>query len=174
MNMHLVVWRSDQKGSSGTLARGGADPDNARRSGPVHVTFHPAIGAPGARTTARPVRVVAVIEGAWRRGLAACGCGRADLAAAPRPEGYRPSGRGRPPPRSRRAARNPAWLWPDPHAASRDTSMRPRFRVRSRPGPDGPARRRRAFKAVEKVVTDSEGASVRSRLMLDTLASLEA
>jgi hypothetical protein len=27
------ILRSDQKGSSGALARGGADPDNARRSG---------------------------------------------------------------------------------------------------------------------------------------------
>jgi len=52
---------------------------------------------PGARRTARPVRVVAIIGCALRRGLPACGCGPADLVAAPRPEGFRPGGRGRPP-----------------------------------------------------------------------------
>jgi hypothetical protein len=40
------------KRSSGALDAGGANPDNARRSGPVAVTFLPAIGAPGARLTA--------------------------------------------------------------------------------------------------------------------------
>ena len=37
-----------------------------------------------------PVLAVAVHLGALRRGLPACGCGPADLAAAPRPEGSRP------------------------------------------------------------------------------------
>ena len=38
------------------LDAGGADPDNARRSGLAPVTFHQAIGAPGARRPARPAR----------------------------------------------------------------------------------------------------------------------
>jgi hypothetical protein len=50
---------------------------------------------PRARRTARSV--LAVIGDALRRGLPACGCGRPDLAAAPRPEGSRLSGSGMPP-----------------------------------------------------------------------------
>ena len=52
---------------------------------------------PGARRTARPVLAVAVIGCTLRRALPAYGCGPADLVAAPRPEGFRPGGRGRPP-----------------------------------------------------------------------------
>lgn len=44
--------RSGLKRSSGAPDAGGANPDNARRSTPVAVTFLPAIGAPGARLTA--------------------------------------------------------------------------------------------------------------------------
>jgi hypothetical protein len=43
----------DATGGS-ALDAGGASPDNARRSGPAPVTFHPATGAPGAL---RPVRL---------------------------------------------------------------------------------------------------------------------
>ena len=50
----------------------------------------PAIGALGASRTARPVRAGAVIVGALRRGLAACGERGSLPAAAPRPVGFRP------------------------------------------------------------------------------------
>lgn len=49
----------------------------------------------------------AVIEAALRWGLLACGCGPADLVAAPRPEGFRPGAAGRPP-RRWPTARDPA------------------------------------------------------------------
>ena len=52
---------------------------------------------PGARRTARSVLAVAVTVGALLRELTTCGCGPADLVAAPRPEGSRPAGRGMPP-----------------------------------------------------------------------------
>src|ERR1039457_3693753 len=52
---------------------------------------------PGARRTVRPVLAVAVHLGALLRELPACGCGPADLVAAPSPEGSRPSGLGMPP-----------------------------------------------------------------------------
>jgi len=103
-------------------------PDNARRSGPVTVTFSWR-SADLAQRTAWPVRAVAVIGRALRRGLAACGFGRADLAAAPRLEGSRPAGRGRPPaPESASCPRSrPALAWPS--ADSGNTPMRSRFRV---------------------------------------------
>ena len=49
---------------------------------------------PGARRAAPSVLADAVIVGALRRELPACVRGPADLVAAPRPEGSRPSGRG--------------------------------------------------------------------------------
>jgi hypothetical protein len=51
---------------------------------------------PGARRTVRPVLAVAVTERALLRELSACSCGPGDLVAAPRPEGSRAAGRGRP------------------------------------------------------------------------------
>jgi hypothetical protein len=48
--------------------------DNARRSGPVPVTFRPAIGAPGARRPVRPTRGAAT-HGALRRVRATAECG---------------------------------------------------------------------------------------------------
>jgi hypothetical protein len=86
------------------------------------------------------------------REVPACGWGPADLVAAPRPEGSRPAGRGRPPARSQRGARH-AGYWLRSRVSSRDPSMLLRARGRARLGPVGVARRRRAFKAVEKVVT---------------------
>jgi hypothetical protein len=90
------------------------------------------------------------------RELPACGCGRADLVAAPRPEGSRPAGRGRPPaPESARC--------PPPRRATGSVPAPARalprcfrvLRVRSWLGPDGLARRRRALEVVKKVVTAS-------------------
>ena len=55
----------------------------------------------------RSVLAVAVPVGALLRELPACGCGPADLVAAPSPEGSRPSGLGMPPvPESARARRS--------------------------------------------------------------------
>jgi len=65
--------------------------------GLIPVTFRLAIGHLARGRLARPVPVVAVIGCALRPELPAGGCGPADLVAAPRPEGYRPGGRGRPP-----------------------------------------------------------------------------
>jgi hypothetical protein len=48
--------RVPRNGMRSTVEAGGADPDNARRPGPVPVTFRLAIGAPGARRPARPAR----------------------------------------------------------------------------------------------------------------------
>ena len=112
--------RSGQKGSPGALDAGGAAPDNARRSGPVSVTFRTAIGR--SACGGRPGRFSRSRShlGALRRGLPARGCGPADLAAAPRPEGSRPSGRGSPPPGVGELARDPARPLTCPHAASRN------------------------------------------------------
>jgi hypothetical protein len=77
------------------------------------------LAPPSSRGRGHRVRVAA--------GLAACGGGPADLVAAPRPKGSRPSGRGRPPTRSRRAARDPARLCHVPHVALRNASMNSRF-----------------------------------------------
>jgi hypothetical protein len=56
------------------------------------------------------VVAVALPVGALLREVLACGCGPADLVAAPSPEGPRPSGLGMPPTRSRRGGRRPARL----------------------------------------------------------------
>ena len=100
------------------------------------------------------------ISRALLRGLPACGCGPADLVAAPRPEGSRPAGRGRPP--APQSARCPSprpqlqALFSRQLAQSFDALAYPRP---NRPGPDGLARRRRALEAVEKVVTVHKGTS---------------
>jgi hypothetical protein len=88
--------------------------------GPVSVTFRTAIGR--SACGGRPGRFPRSRShlGALRRRLAARGCGPADLVAAPRPEGFRPSGRGRPPPRSRRAGPRSRSALTCPHAASRN------------------------------------------------------
>jgi hypothetical protein len=84
--------------------------DNARRSGPVPVTFRPAIGAPGARR--RPGQLVRCARPTARDGGGAC-CGgvRGSGAVGQRPAPVRfragGSGPGCPPP----AARPPA-PWP--------------------------------------------------------------
>ena len=99
---------------------------------------------------------VAVAVGALLPVLPACGCGACDLAAAPRPEGSRSSGRGSRPPRSGAVPRRPARLW---QGSSRQLTL-PLGGLRvlrpNRPGPDGLARRRRALEAVEIVVTGKE------------------
>jgi hypothetical protein len=59
-----------------TVDAGGADPDNARRSDPVAVTFRTAIGALGASVTAWSCSCGAA-SGPWRRGPAAAGAGAA-------------------------------------------------------------------------------------------------
>jgi hypothetical protein len=106
------------------------------------------------------VLAVACVGRALRRVSACLRGGRADLVAAPRPEGSRPAGRGMPP--GRELALCPtlsAWLPALSLAASsRAPSMLSRFRVRTRLGPDGLACRRRALEAVEKVVTAREPA----------------
>jgi len=66
---------------------------------------------PGARRTARSVLAVAVAVGALLRELPACGCGLADLVAAPSPEAPARQGSASRPPRSRRGACRPARLW---------------------------------------------------------------
>ena len=102
-----------------------------------------------ARTTARPVPAVAAIGCALRPGLAACGW------RACRPGGGAAPG-GLPPVRARQAAAPESASCPRPPPGIGLVLMQlraiprcPRFRVGSRPRPDGPARRRRAFKAVE-------------------------
>jgi len=53
-----------------------------------------------------------------RRVLPACGCGPAALAAAPRPKGFRPAGRGRPLPGVGELPATPQlWLIPAPPRA---------------------------------------------------------
>ena len=80
------------------------------------------------------------------RELPACGCGPADPVVGPRPEGSRPSGRGRPPaPESVRCPSTPPGSGTSSRASSRCLSVVARSRVRTRPGPDGLARRRRAL-----------------------------
>jgi integrase len=59
-----------------TVDAGGADPDNARRSGAGDCDLRAAIGASGARVTAGPARV-AQHPGALRRGPAAASAGAA-------------------------------------------------------------------------------------------------
>jgi hypothetical protein len=114
-----------------------------------------AIGTIGVRAMARPVRAGRRYPGCVAAGLPACGCGPADLVAAPRPEGSCPGGRGGP---SRPASANR----PRPRLAlamivtplRAIPSMCWRFPVRTWPRPVGLARRRRAFNHyVKKVLT---------------------
>ena len=78
--------RSGWKRSPGALDAGGADPDSARRSGLILVTFRLAIGHLARGRAVRPVPAVAAI-GRVAAGTGCRRCGPADLVAAPRPEG---------------------------------------------------------------------------------------
>jgi hypothetical protein len=64
-----------------TVDAGGADPDNARRSGPVPVTFRPATGAPGANAAAWSSSCSAIPR-QLRREPVAAGAGQPCAAAA--------------------------------------------------------------------------------------------
>jgi hypothetical protein len=111
---------------------------------------------PGARRTVRSVLAVAVTVGALRRELPACGCGPADLVAAPSPEGSRPAGLGMPPaPESARCPPTPPGLWQGSRVSSRDPSVVSRSRVRTWPGRTALARPEGVplKPLVEKVVT---------------------
>ena len=103
-------------------------------------------GRPGRSTRSRS-------SGGRCGGTACLWLRRADLVAAPRPDSFRPGGRGRPPaPESASCPRSRLVLvWSSRRVAQYPDVLT--FPRRSRPGPGGPARRRRAFKAVEKVVT---------------------
>jgi len=72
--------------------------------------------------------------GALLRERPACGCGPADLVAAPSPEGSRPSGLGMPPtPESAWCPTVPSGFWQSSRASSRYPSVVSRSRVRTRP-----------------------------------------
>ncbi len=91
---------------------------------------------PGARRTARPVLAVAVIGGALRRWLPACGCGCADLVAAPRSEGSRPA-------RRRQAAVKDSYVfttgWGEPIYPDTVTSLMTKLiRAYNKPGQGSP------------------------------------
>ena len=100
-----------------------------------------------------------------RRGLGPCRCGRADLAAAPRPEGSRPSGRGRPAascPRPR-----PALAWSSRRFAQpSDVLASPRLNSAEAGRPGAPVGL--ALEAVEKVVTAKRGAPRHPNLAVRT------
>ena len=76
------------------LDAGGADPDNARRSGPVAVTFRTAIGALGASVTAWSCSCGAA-PGPLRRGPAAAGDRGRRARQLGAPVGLPPEGRER-------------------------------------------------------------------------------
>ena len=114
---------------------------------------------PGASRTARPVRAGAATGQRWSGDRVPAGSGDAGPGGAPRPQGFLPQGAAGSRPRSRRVPLLPL------AGTSRFAPLPLRFRrVVSRPVRDAPAAGRaagapagRAFKAVEKVVTASEG-----------------
>jgi hypothetical protein len=92
-----------------TVEAGGADPDNARRSGPCDCDILPAIGAPGARVTALAVVLAGaaagyggdrrwpVTGGAVRGSRRAVGLASEGRGESCRPATARPPGEARPP-----------------------------------------------------------------------------
>ena len=142
--------RVPRSGMRSTVEAGGASPDNARRSGPVAVT--------SSRRSAHLARCCRPGRGAGGRG--------SGIRRGPQAAGHR-GRRARQPPRRRARVRrtrrscrpatarprvNPGRLRRVTLAAFSLSTARARPRC-SRPGPSGPARRRCALEAVEKVVT---------------------
>src|ERR1019366_3435855 len=83
----------------------------------------------------RSVGANAVACGALQRELPACCCGRADPVAAPRPEGPRPAGRGRPPTPAAAFCPQTASFWHDfPLALAHTVAVLPHPALEPRPG----------------------------------------
>ena len=85
----FAVWAFRAERGCGAPLAGGADPDNARRSGPGPCDLRAAIGAPGVMLTVETSSRRAV-SGALRRGPAAAGAGAAVRGSRSRPQGLRP------------------------------------------------------------------------------------
>jgi len=141
-----------------TVEAGGADPDNARRSGLVPVIFRPATGAHGATLTAwscschtipRPLRRVTG-RGRWRGSRAR---------QPPRPQGHRPKGASEAAAPQRRGPGSPATHGRSSRRLTHPPVFAPARGAWSRRS--GVAHRRCALETVEKIVTALDWLRVR-------------
>jgi len=143
-----------RSGMQSTVEAGGADPDNARRSGPVPVTFRLAIGAPGARRPARPARGAHDPRRVTAGRVLRRGAGHRRDGQRPATVRYRARGSGPGCPATYGGCpQHPLPLQRGTAPLVHALRARPARPSRDRPGPVGLARRRCALEAVEKLVT---------------------